>query len=50
MPFRDGTQNYAIKATDSTEDQERNITMNFERKTPIDDTNNKENAETEWFE
>ena len=50
VPFRDGVQNYAIKATDPSEDQERNITMNFERKTPIDDTNNKENAETEWFE
>ncbi len=50
VPFRDGTQNYEIKAIDTTRDQERSITMNFERSTPLDNTNNKENAETEWFE
>ena len=49
VPFRDGTQNYEIKATDETGEQERSITMNFDRNTPLDDTNNKENSETEWF-
>ncbi len=50
VPFRDGTQKYEIKAFDVSGDQERSITMKFDRITPIDDTNNKENAETEWFE
>ena len=50
VPFRDGSQNYEIKATDISKEQERSITMKFERNTPVDDTNNKENAETEWFE
>tara|TARA_Y100001968_G_scaffold324999_1_gene365489 strand:+ start:2551 stop:3702 length:1152 start_codon:yes stop_codon:yes gene_type:complete len=50
VPFRDGMQNYEIKATDVSEEQKRSITMKFERKTPVDDTNNKENSETEWFE
>ena len=50
VPFRDGSQNYEIKAIDATREQERSITMNFDRETPVDDTNNKENSETEWFE
>ena len=50
VPFRDGSQNYDIKATDSTGKQERSITMRFERTTPKDNTNQKHNAETEWFE
>jgi len=49
VPFRDGSQNYEIKAFDSTNQQERSITMKFERNTPVDNTNNKENAEAEWF-
>ena len=50
VPFRDGMQNYEIKATDSTGHQNRSITMRFDRDTPVDNTNEKSNAETEWFE
>tara|TARA_B100000131_G_scaffold298624_1_gene318315 strand:- start:1878 stop:3041 length:1164 start_codon:yes stop_codon:yes gene_type:complete len=50
VPFRDGSQKYEIKAIDTNGDQERNITMNFERNTPIDNTNGKNNVEQEWFE
>jgi len=50
VPFRDGSQNYDIKATDSTGEQDRSITMRFDRNTPLDNTNEKSNAETEWFE
>ena len=49
VPFRDGSQKYEIKAVDALGDQEKRITMNFDRNTPIDDTNEKDNAETEWF-
>ncbi len=50
VPFRDGLQNYDIKATDSSGTQERSITMRFDRNTPVDNTNDRFNAETEWFE
>ena len=50
VPFRDGSQNYEIKATDSTGEQNRSITMRFDRDTPVDNTNEKSNADTEWFE
>ncbi len=50
VPFRDGMQNYEIKATDSNGHQNRSITMRFDRNTPVDNTNEKSNAETEWFE
>lgn len=50
VPFRDGSQNYEIKATDSTGQQDRSITMRFDRDTPLDNTNEKSNSETEWFE
>jgi len=50
VPFRDGSQNYEIQATDSTGKQDRSITMRFDRDTPLDNTNEKSNAETEWFE
>ncbi len=50
VPFRDGIQNYEIKATDSTGHQDRSITMRFDRNTPVDNTNEKSDAETEWFE
>ena len=50
VPFRDGSQNYEIKATDISKEQERSITMKFDRITPVDDTNSRENLETEWFE
>ena len=49
VPFRDGTQKYDIKAVDVSGEQEKSISMNFERTTPLDDTNVKDNAETEWF-
>ena len=49
VPFRDGMQNYEIKAINSSGDQGKSITMKFERFTPVDDTNDKDNAETEWF-
>ncbi len=49
VPFRDGSQKYEIKAVDASGEQEKSITMNFDRVTPLDDTNEKDNAETEWF-
>ena len=49
VPFRDGAQKYDIKAFDASGDQEKSITMKFDRVTPLDDTNEKDNAETEWF-
>tara|TARA_B100000212_G_scaffold280854_1_gene220743 strand:- start:500 stop:1090 length:591 start_codon:yes stop_codon:yes gene_type:complete len=50
VPFRDGAQSYDIKATDASGNQERSITMKFDRTTPLDNTNQKHNAEKEWFE
>ena len=49
VPFRDGVQKYEIKALDASGEQEKSITMKFDRVTPLDDTNEKDNAETEWF-
>ena len=49
VPFRDGTQKYDIKAVDVSDAQEKSISMKFNRTTPLDDTNEKDNAETEWF-
>ncbi len=49
VPFRDGSQKYEIKAVDSSGEKEKSITMKFDRSTPLDDTNEKNNAETEWF-
>ena len=49
VPFRDGSQKYEIKAIDASGEQEKSITMKFDRSTPIDNTNVKDNAETEWF-
>ena len=49
VPFRDGVQNYSIKATDKDGVDSRNITMKFERVTPIDNTNPNYKAESEWF-
>ena len=48
VPFRDGSQKYEIKAVDVSGDQEKSITMKFDRVTPLDNTNEKDNAETEW--
>ena len=49
VPFRDGTQKYDIKAVDESGEQEKSISMKFDRTTPLDDTNEKDKAETEWF-
>ena len=49
VPFRDGTQNYSIKAIDSDSKEERNITMKFDRVTPEDNTNPRDRASSEWF-
>ena len=49
VPFRDGTQKYDIKAIDISGEQEKSISMKFDRITPLDDTTEKDNAETEWF-
>ena len=49
VPFRDGSQKYEIKAVDASGQQEKSITMKFDRVTPLDDTTEKNNAETEWF-
>ncbi len=49
VPFRDGIQNYSIKAIDKYNEDSRNITMKFERVTPVDNTNPNSKAESEWF-
>ena len=49
VPFRDGVQNYSIKAIDKDGSEERNITMKFERVTPVDNTNPNSKVESEWF-
>ncbi|ABB49138.1 conserved hypothetical protein [Prochlorococcus marinus str. MIT 9312] len=49
VPFRDGTQKYDIKAVDVSGEQEKSISIKFDRTTPLDDTNEKDKAETEWF-
>ena len=47
--FRDGIQNYSIKSIDKDGVDSRNITMKFERVTPLDNTNPNSKAESEWF-
>ncbi len=49
VPFRDGSQEYPIEAKDSDEEQTRNITMKFERTTPLDNTNPNDLKQDEWF-
>ena len=49
VPFRDGIQNYSIKAIDTDGVDSRNISMKFERVTPVDNTNPNSKAESEWF-
>merc|ERR1711959_435662 len=48
VPFRDGHQLYAIEATAADGDQKRNISLNFERQTPEDNSNPASEARTEW--
>ena len=49
VPFRDGSQTYPIEAKDLEGEQVRNITLNFERKTPVDNTNPSHQSQDEWF-
>ena len=49
VPFRDGVQKYPIEASVEEDGQKRNITMQFERITPEDNTNPNENKKGEWF-
>ena len=49
VPFRDGVQNYSIKAIDKDGVDSRNITMKFERVTPVDNTNPNSKSQSEWF-
>ncbi len=49
VPFRDGTQKYDIKALDVSGEQEKSISIEFNRTTPLDDTNERDNAQKEWF-
>ena len=49
VPFRDGEQRYAIEATAADGEQKRNITLNFERQTPEDNSNPSSEARVEWF-
>ncbi len=49
VPFRDGEQIYAIEATAADGEQKRNITLNFERGTPEDNSNPASEARAEWF-
>merc|ERR1711939_334419 len=39
VPFRDGEQMYPIEATAADGEQKRNITLNFARQTPEDNSN-----------
>ena len=49
VPFRDGQQVYAIEAVAADGDQKRNITLDFERTTPEDNSNPSDQAVAEWF-
>ncbi len=49
VPFRDGIQNYPIEAKLGAGEQKRNITMKFQRDTPEDNTNPKDQSTQEWF-
>ncbi len=49
VPFRDGIQKYPVEATDLDGLQKRNITMQFQRTTPVDNTNPNNQNPLEWF-
>jgi len=49
VPFRDGQQNYPIKAVAADGEQTRSITLEFERTTPEDNSNTPDQAKSEWF-
>lgn len=49
VPFRDGQQLYPIEAVAADGEQKRNITLEFNRSTPEDNSNPAEKAISEWF-
>ena len=49
VPFRDGQQLYPIEAVAADSEQKRNITLEFSRSTPEDNSNPAEMAVSEWF-
>jgi len=49
VPFPDGQQTYPIKAVAADGQQERSITLDFERQTPEARVNTPEQAVQEWF-
>jgi hypothetical protein len=49
VPFRDGQQSYPIKAVAADGEQKRNITLEFSRTTPEDNSNAADKAVSEWF-
>ena len=49
VPFPDGQQTYPIKAVAVDGEQERSITLDFDRSTPEARVNTKEQAVQEWF-
>ena len=49
VPFRDGEQMYKIEATAVDGVQKRNITLDFKRATPEDNSNPASEAKAEWF-
>jgi hypothetical protein len=49
VPFRDGQQLYPIEAVAADGEQKRNITLEFNRATPEDNSNPADKAVSEWF-
>ena len=49
VPFRDGQQVYPIEAVAADGEQKRNITLEFRRATPEDNSNPASQAVAEWF-
>jgi len=49
VPFRDGKQLYPIEAVAADGEQKRNITLEFSRTTPEDNSNPADKAASEWF-
>jgi hypothetical protein len=49
VPFPDGHQTYPIRAVAADGEQERSITLDFERRTPQARVNTREEAVQEWF-
>jgi hypothetical protein len=49
VPFPDGQQTYPIRAVAADGEQERSVTLDFERRTPEARVNTAEQAVQEWF-